>query len=126
MIVAADWRECICDIECPRIRTARKLSRPGPLGLKSVPHSGERRRRTSDAVQHRSAYEPDAVAGRDRGDGRIAVMVLRPDSWSDEPGILDPVTGKVIGNVVNLLEEANENEGRRYFNPDLNTLPSLS
>jgi Tol biopolymer transport system component len=30
-----------------------------------------------------------------RGDGRIAVTVLRPDSWWDEPGILDPATGKV-------------------------------
>jgi eukaryotic-like serine/threonine-protein kinase len=30
-----------------------------------------------------------------RGDGRIAITVLRPDSWWDEPGILDPATGKV-------------------------------
>lgn len=30
-----------------------------------------------------------------------------------------------IGNVVNLLQGANEYEGLRYFNPDLSTLPSL-
>jgi hypothetical protein len=30
-----------------------------------------------------------------RGDGTIAVTVLRPDSWWDETGILDPATGKV-------------------------------
>jgi len=30
-----------------------------------------------------------------RGDGRIAITVLRPDSWWDELGILDPATGKV-------------------------------
>ena len=29
------------------------------------------------------------------GDGRIAITVLRPDSWWDEIAILDPATGKV-------------------------------
>jgi hypothetical protein len=31
-----------------------------------------------------------------------------------------------IGNIVNLLEGANEYEGLRYFNPDLKSLPTLS
>ena len=30
-----------------------------------------------------------------RADGRIAITVLRPDSWWDEPAILDPTSGKV-------------------------------
>ena len=30
-----------------------------------------------------------------RTDGKIGITVLRPDSWWDEPGILDPATGKV-------------------------------
>jgi hypothetical protein len=30
-----------------------------------------------------------------RGDGKIGITVLRPDSWWDELGILDPATGKV-------------------------------
>lgn len=38
-----------------------------------------------------ASFSPAAV----RADGRIAITVVRPDSWWDEPGILDPQTGKV-------------------------------
>ncbi|HTS65448.1 MAG TPA: protein kinase [Candidatus Acidoferrales bacterium] len=37
------------------------------------------------------ALSPGAV----RGDGRIAVAVVEPNSWWDELGVLDPATGKV-------------------------------
>jgi len=30
-----------------------------------------------------------------RADGKVVITVLRPDSWWDEIGILDPATGKV-------------------------------
>ncbi len=30
-----------------------------------------------------------------RADGKIAITILQPDSWWDEPAILDPATGKV-------------------------------
>jgi hypothetical protein len=37
------------------------------------------------------SFAPTAV----RADGRIAITVLRKDSWWDEPAILDPKTGQV-------------------------------
>jgi Tol biopolymer transport system component len=37
------------------------------------------------------AISPGAI----RADGKIAITVIRPDSWWDEIGILDPATGKV-------------------------------
>jgi hypothetical protein len=38
-----------------------------------------------------ASFSPAAV----RADGRIAITVLRKDSWWDEPAILDPKTGQV-------------------------------
>jgi hypothetical protein len=40
--------------------------------------------------------------------------------------VIGPSDRTDIGNVVSLLEGANECEGLRYFNPDLKCLPSLS
>jgi hypothetical protein len=37
------------------------------------------------------SFSPIAV----RADGRIAITILRPESWWDEPAILDPKTGQV-------------------------------
>jgi hypothetical protein len=37
------------------------------------------------------SFSPAAI----RADGRIAITVVRPDSWWDEPAILDPQTGQV-------------------------------
>jgi hypothetical protein len=38
-----------------------------------------------------ATFPPTAV----RADGRISIAVVRPDSWWEEPAILDPKTGQV-------------------------------
>jgi len=63
------------------------------IGLYRIPVNGGAEQRipfNSDLLLN-PTLSPAAI----RGDGRIAVTVLRPDSWWDEPGILDPATGKV-------------------------------
>jgi hypothetical protein len=40
--------------------------------------------------------------------------------------VIGPIDQTDIGNIVNMLEAANEYQGLRYFNPDLQALPSLA
>jgi hypothetical protein len=63
------------------------------IGLYRIPIGGgtEQRIPFNTDLLLNPTLSPAAI----RGDGRIAVTVLRPDSWWDEPGILDPATGKV-------------------------------
>ena len=63
------------------------------MGLYRIPVSGGAGQRIpfNTDLQLNASLSPAAI----RGDGRIAITVLRPDSWWDETGILDPATGKV-------------------------------
>ena len=63
------------------------------LNLYRIPlNGGEAQRIPFNTDLHLNpSLSPAAI----RGDGRIAITVLRPDSWWDELGILDPATGKV-------------------------------
>jgi Tol biopolymer transport system component len=63
------------------------------MGLYHIPVSGgaEQRIPFNTDLLLSPMLSPAAI----RSDGRIAVTVLRPDSWWDETGILDPATGKV-------------------------------
>jgi Tol biopolymer transport system component len=63
------------------------------IGLYRIPVNGgaEQRIPFNTDLLLNPTLSPAAI----RGDGRIAVTVLRPDSWWDELGILDPATGKV-------------------------------
>jgi hypothetical protein len=63
------------------------------IGLYRIPVNGgaEQRIPFNTDLLLNPTLSPAAI----RGDGRIAITVLRPDSWWDEPGILDPATGKV-------------------------------
>jgi Tol biopolymer transport system component len=63
------------------------------VGLYRIPLDGGAAQRipfNTDLLLNPS-LSPQAI----RGDGKIAITVLRPDSWWDELGILDPATGKV-------------------------------
>jgi hypothetical protein len=63
------------------------------LNLYRIPvNGGADQRIPFDTDLHLNAsLSPAAI----RSDGRIAITVLRPDSWWDELAILDPATGKV-------------------------------
>jgi Tol biopolymer transport system component len=63
------------------------------VGLYRIPVNGgaEQRIPFNTDLLLRSLLSTAAI----RSDGRIAITVLRPDSWWDEPAVLDPATGKV-------------------------------
>jgi hypothetical protein len=63
------------------------------VGLYRIPVNGgaEQRIAFNTDLLLRSLLSTAAI----RSDGRIAITVLRPDSWWDEPAVLDPATGKV-------------------------------
>ena len=63
------------------------------LNLYRIPLSGgaDQRIPFNTDLHLNASISPAAI----RGDGKIAITVLRPDSWWDELAILDPTTGKV-------------------------------
>ena len=64
------------------------------IGLYRIPLNGGTEQRIpfhTDLVLN-ATLSPAAI----RSDGKIGITVLRPDSWWDEPGILDPQQGKWI------------------------------
>jgi eukaryotic-like serine/threonine-protein kinase len=63
------------------------------LNLYRIPVNGgaDQRIPFNTDLRLNASLSPAAI----RSDGRIAITVLRPDSWWDELGILDPATGKV-------------------------------